>query len=147
MTQPDWNRLLKKFNRNPPALDVDVADFEAKSGVHLPEDYKAFLELSNGGEGFLGPEDEYAILWPINDIMYMNKVYAFTEYAPHLYIFGSNGGGEAFAFDRRSETLSIVAAPFIGFDEEDQTRPIAPDFVTFLEGMFPWGDIVDESSS
>jgi len=65
----------------------------------------------------------------------MNRSYQITEYAPGLLLFGSDGGGEAFAFDIRSGEESIVSVPFVGMDLH-LARPVARDFQTFLQVLF-----------
>jgi hypothetical protein len=50
-------------------------------------------------------------------------------------LFGSDGGGEAFAFDRRSEEQPIVRVPFIPLDLKE-VRAFAPTFDGFLEALF-----------
>jgi hypothetical protein len=47
----------------------------------------------NGGEGSVG--DTYVILWRIEELIEMSKAYDVAEYAPGLFLFGSDGGGEA----------------------------------------------------
>jgi hypothetical protein len=54
----------------------------------------------NGGEGFIG--ENYLRAWPVEDLIQSNKDYRVDEAAPGLFLFGSSGGGEAFAFDTRS---------------------------------------------
>ena len=65
----------------------------------------------------------------------MNKAYEVAEYAPGLLLFGSDGGGEAFAFDTRSATKPIVSVPFVGM-ELTVTRRLASNFTEFLEELF-----------
>jgi hypothetical protein len=47
--------------------------------------------------------------------MDFNEAYQTRKYAPGLFLFGSNGGGEAFAFDRRTNNC-VVNVPFVGMD-------------------------------
>jgi len=53
-------KLLAKFNCNAAAEVGSIGQVEAELGFDLPHDYKEFLLLANGGEGFI--EDAYAIL-------------------------------------------------------------------------------------
>ena len=132
MTPSDKDRLLAKFNCNPPA-GVSVRQFEAESRVRLPDDYAEFLQQANGGEGFIG--NAYFILWRVEELLEMNKAYQVAEYAPGLFLFGSDGGGEAFAFDTCSDAKPIVSVPFVGM-ELKMARPIASNFKAFLEELF-----------
>ncbi len=106
---------LKNFYGNPPASVFSLQRFEKVSGFKLPEDYQLFLQGTNGGEGYLNA-NQYAILWRLEDLLQMNESYQVPEYAPGLFAFGSNGGGEALAFDKRSKEQPIVRVPFVGMD-------------------------------
>src|SRR5579859_1697783 len=114
LSNSERERLLEKFNCGPPASQTSLHQFEAEARAHLPEDYVQFLQRCNGGEGFIGKA--YLILWPVEELVKMNKAYEVEEYASGVLIFGSNGGGEAFAFDMRSDTKPIVSLPFVGMD-------------------------------
>lgn len=87
----------------------------------------------NGGEGFIG--EAYVILWRLEELMDMNIGYEVADYAPGMFLFGSDGGGEAFAFDIRSDTRPIVSIPFLPMDVK-LARAVAPDFNGFLEKLF-----------
>lgn len=65
-----------------------------------------FLRRHNGGEGFIG--SNYLILWKAEEILPFNRDYEVERMAPDLLAFGSNGGGEAFAFDKREQSWPIV---------------------------------------
>jgi hypothetical protein len=130
MTIFDKGRLLLHFKGNPPASDSSCKQLEA----FLPLDYIGFLKEMNGGEGFVGA-NAYLILWRAEELVEFNKAYQVEEYAPGLFIFGSDGGGEAFAFDLRSDTRSIVSIPFVGMDV-GLIRPLSADFMGFLEKLF-----------
>src|SRR5438270_13821026 len=101
MSEADKYRMLSSFNCNPPADRERVEHVEAEFGVSLPGRYKSFLAKSNGGEGFVG--DAYVMLWRAEELLELNKAYQVADYGPGLLSFGSNGGGEAFAFDMRSD--------------------------------------------
>jgi hypothetical protein len=133
MSSAEKERLFAKFNGNPPSGAPAIRQFEIESGVRLPDDYAQFLQQVNGGEGFVG--NAYVILWRVEELLEMNRAYQVAEYAPGLFLFGSDGGGEAFAFDIRSDAKPIVSVPFVGMDL-NLARPVARDFKTFLEELF-----------
>ncbi len=134
MTTTALERLLLKFDRNEPASESAILDFETASGFQLPDDYRQFLLYSNGGEGFIG-QHAYAMIWPIEQVVSMNEAYQTAEYAPGLLVFGSDGGGEAFAFDVREDYWSVVSVPFVGMDLK-VAKSIASTFSEFLEELF-----------
>ena len=123
------DKLLAEFHGKPPASIAALA----RGGEHLrfplPDDYARLLQQMNGGEGFIGKN--YLQLWSVQDFMAQNTGTYYAEAAPGLLRFGSNGGGEAFAFDIRSMPPSIVMVPFIGMELE-VTIPIASSFDSFL---------------
>jgi SMI1 / KNR4 family (SUKH-1) len=136
MKNEDWSRLLAKFNGNVAVEDKDISKFESENGLKLPAEYHDFLKVADGGEGFIGT-GAYVILWTLDELAGLNDAYEVEEYAPGLFLFGSNGGGEAFAFDRRIPELPIVKVPFVGM-ELKQVRTIALTFGGFLKAMFEY---------
>lgn len=122
--------ILARFSGKAPTGPASIHEFQVASGLILPEDYAQFLQEVNGGEGFIGPQ-AYLILWPLEELQGLNEAYEVQEYAPGLFLFGSNGGGEAFAFDTRVAGNPIVTVPFVGMDRE-LARPMAPTFEEFL---------------
>ena len=125
--------LTKKFNVNPPASIDAIRQFEAESGVLLQEDYAAFLMQSNGGDGFIGRS--YASLWRVEELIERNRGYQVSEFAPGLLLFGSDGGGEAFAFDRRSDEQPVVRVPFTPL-ELKEVLAVATSFEGFIDALF-----------
>jgi hypothetical protein len=75
------------------------------------------------------------ILWRLEELLELNESYRIYEFARGLFLFGSNGGGEAFAFDMRSDQKLIVSMPYIGM-AIDSVHPICDDFEVFLSGDF-----------
>jgi hypothetical protein len=124
---------MSEFSGNPPVSAGVIAEFESASGLRLPPEYKLFLQSCDGGEGFIGP-NAYVIFWRIVELLEMNKAYQVEEYAPGLFIFGSDGGGEAFAFDTRESTMPIVSVPFVGMELE-LAKPIGETFNDFVENL------------
>jgi hypothetical protein len=100
MRRESLNQLLERFRRNAPAASANIEAFEREASVVLPSEYRQFLQVSDGGVGIIGPAG-YAMLWRVNDLLRSNREYEVAEYAPGLLLFGSNGGGEGFAFDLR----------------------------------------------
>ena len=118
-----------RFVANPPASRDAIDKVQTELKFPLPKSYTEFLLIANGGEGFI--PDSYVIFWRVENLVSRNAAYNVAEFAPGLFLFGSNGGGEAFAFDTCSKTCSIVSIPFVTMDKSD-ARPAAPDFLAFL---------------
>lgn len=125
--------IFDEFRSNLPAEAHDIDMVEQESGVRLPNEYLAFLKLRNGGEGFIG-KYSYAIFWKIGNLRSLNSAYEVETYAPGLCIFGSDGGGEAYAIDYADPTLPIVAVPFVGMDR-GLVRKIGSNFDEFLNAL------------
>lgn len=126
------------FHFAPDASEDDVKALVAAIRQRIPKDYPReipnnyflFLLTNDGGEGFVG--DEYFILWRAADLMLYNEAYEVTKHAPGLFIFGSNGGGEAYAFDLRDPGVPVVRVPFVGMSL-DFAEVIAENFEQLLE--------------
>jgi hypothetical protein len=130
-SQAMWKKFASRLRLTTPAVRSDISNAERSLGVIFPVDYVSFLEYSAGGEGVIG-DDTYVMLWPPEDIKHFNEMYEASLYAPGLLLFGSNGGGEAFAFDLRQQQLPIVAVPFVGMSL-DVVEQVAETFSVFLE--------------
>ncbi|UEP38553.1 SMI1/KNR4 family protein [Burkholderia ambifaria] len=122
---------MENWHWNEGASNQAVSDLISLIEIALPDDYLAFLKEHNGGEGFI--DNDYLMLWRAEDIIAFNKEYEVVEYAPGLLLFGSNGGGEAYAFDTRDSSMRIVQVPFIGMSLAD-IRPIADSLTALLSG-------------
>ena len=122
-------KLLKEFAAKDGAKEGVIAGVEAALQWQLPMDYKEFLEKANGGEGFIGKN--YLILWATEELTQFNNEYEVKDYAPGLVLFGSDGGGEGYAFDTRTTPAPIVQVPFIGMDLM-YARPMAVSFGEFI---------------
>jgi hypothetical protein len=132
--ETDMRRFIENLNRRPPATEEAISAFEKTSGKQLPTDYREFLKIANGGEGSIG-KNAYVILWGVDELAPMNQAYEVENYAPGLFIFGSDGGGEAYGFDTRNPQWTTVQVPFVGM-EWKLARPIAGSFQGFLEQLY-----------
>jgi cell wall assembly regulator SMI1 len=106
-----------------PANDIDA--LTSHPGFTLPDDYIAFLRQHDGGEGDLG--DDYVMLWKAAELGDFNREYQTDVFAPGIFLFGSNGGGEAYGFDLADPAMPVVSIPFVGMDLEQATE-VAPRF-------------------
>ncbi len=104
------------FVRNEPVTPASLQKCEMDLQVSLRDDYRAFMLQCNGGEGVIG--QGYLALWTIEELADLNRDYEVEESAPGLVVFGSDGGGEAFAFDYRDEARNYVRVPFVGMSLE-----------------------------
>jgi cell wall assembly regulator SMI1 len=129
----EWNLLLHQFGKNPPATQGAISNAEKALTAVLPADYVSFLQSMNGGEGPIGG-DAYAMFWQVEQLAEMNEGYEVNEYAPGLVLIGSDGAGEAFAFDMRQSPPSVVSVPFVGMDLE-YAETVGENFTEFLQKL------------
>jgi hypothetical protein len=54
---------------------------------------------------------------------------------PGLFLFGSNGGGEAYAFDTRENPWVVVQVPLIGMGDAASAIPLGGSFTEFLKNV------------
>ncbi len=93
----------------------DVETFLSSINFNLPEGFIDFLKQTNGADVNNG--QNYLLLWPLTDLLQLNKEYSVEEFAPDFFIFGSNGGETAYAIDKK--TGYIFEIPFIGMSNEN----------------------------
>jgi hypothetical protein len=73
-------------------------------------------------------------LWRAEGLLDFNRDYQTAELAPALFLIGSNGGGEEYAFDRTLDHLAVSTVPFIGMDYQYIER-LADSFSSFVMPM------------
>jgi len=123
----------QRFQPNPPASTEALASLGAALQKPLPEGYVAFLQRANGGEGFLG--ERYERLWRAEKLIEVNRDYNVAEFFLNLCLIGTDGGGEAYAFDVSGKDASVFEVPFIG--RPSDARAIANSFDSFLAELSP----------
>ncbi|MGE0133397.1 MAG: SMI1/KNR4 family protein [Blastocatellales bacterium] len=112
--------LVRQMGLNPGAKENEIRKLEAALRVELPHQYVEFMSYTNGVEGFIDP-DRYLVVWPIEEVEIMNKELAVDEFTPGLIFFGSDGGGEGYAFDARNDEMHIVEIPLVGMSLDEAT--------------------------
>lgn len=122
---------LKNFERRDGASDESILALERAIGMPVPADYAQCLRKFDGGEGLVG-DSLYLVLWGATEVARLNEAYQAKEYVPGLILFGSDGGGEAFAFDTRHSPWSVVQVPFVGLDLQD-AQHLANSFSEFIK--------------
>lgn len=130
---------LKKFTNNmeftSPTTKEVLEDIGRKLGITLPNQYIEFMLASNGAEGNIGT-NSYLAIWSAEQIVQLNEEYAVNEFTPGLVYFGSDGGGMAYAFDKRENDPPVVVEfPFESIHIED-AKLCGKTFVEFLEYMY-----------
>ena len=96
---------------------------------NLPEEYFRFLSWSHGGEGPLPDQPLWIVLDTVEDVIGAIRGRSFDEFFPGFLVFGSNGGGEAVAFDMRSGApYPIVCFDMTNINADETIRPLAGSF-------------------
>jgi hypothetical protein len=135
----DFRPFLSRLDAKSGVSDHSLAAFEASARISLPNDYLAFLRITNGATGWIG--SNYIRLWRLEDLLEKNKAYEVGTYCPTFFFFGSNGGGEAYAFNIEV-SMEVFMVPFIGNASQDALR-IAPSFSRFLETLHAQERLLD----
>jgi hypothetical protein len=128
----DKNMFLKfNFNSISDLSEIETLVTQKK----VSRDYLELLKLGNGGEGFIG--NEYLILYKNEDLVKINNQYEIEKYVPGIFIFGSNGGDEALAFDYRNDKIKYILIPFMF--EYDTIIELGKTIEEFLDRIYQNG--------
>ena len=103
------------IDRNDPPRSDEIDDFVKQITFNLPEGFIDFFKETNGAN--ITSDNSYVALWPVTDMLQLNEGYKVSEFAPEFFLFGSNGGGEAYAIEK--DTGYIFEIPFIVMAKED----------------------------
>ena len=107
-------KFFENFEKNLPIELVKIQEVAKAINLDLPSEYLEIFSFMNGGEGFIG--DNFCRLYPLDELVSLNESFSVKEFAPEIFIFGSNGGGEAFAFNIAESPYVIIKIPFIPMD-------------------------------
>jgi hypothetical protein len=121
----DFKTLRCRGRASREAIDA----VERAPGFKLPADYVEFVKACDGAEGEVGAH--WLALWPVSELQELNAAYGVAEFAPGLFIFATDGGNEAYAFDMRSEPMHVVNVPLVGLSVE-LADPYGESFTDFM---------------
>ncbi|MXN91466.1 hypothetical protein GR160_09515 [Flavobacterium sp. Sd200] len=93
-----------------------IRNFTESIDFKLPLDFLEFYKETNSAEIYTD-SGSYIVLWKLDDLLELNTQYKVNEYAPEYFIFGSDGGNEAYCIQKL--TGNIYQMPFIGMSNED----------------------------
>ena len=125
----------RNWHKKEPAGQKQLQDLIGNAVPGLPQEYIAFLQFSNGGQGSLGKNPGWFQLWAAEEVIELNKGYQIDKDLPGYFGFGSNGGGELFAFEIiQGQPWKIVMIPFIPM-EANEAITITNDFEEFIQAI------------
>ncbi|MCL2137595.1 MAG: SMI1/KNR4 family protein [Coriobacteriia bacterium] len=125
--------LVLSMDLNPPATERELNAVESELGMVFPPQYREFILESNGAEGMIG-ENSYLAIWSLEEIVPLNTNFKVNEFTPGLVFFASDGGGVAYAFDKRYANTPIVEIPDISIHIEE-AEPCGDTFEEFLQHL------------
>jgi hypothetical protein len=112
------------------ASEQELAEAERELDVELPTDYRAVMLRCDGGEADFG--STWISLWQVRDLAERNEGLKVAEFAPGFIYFGSDGGGEGYAWDLRVHGEPVyVVLPFVS-PEADAAITCGNTFDAFL---------------
>ena len=120
------------FEGNEGCSPEAVSALENEFGRKLPSELRDILMEADGLGGVIG--DHELQIWSVEEILAFNRANQVQKYFPAFLMFGSDGGGETYTLDYRTDPPSVVLVAAIGFDY-DSAIPIGSDFVSFLDRM------------
>jgi hypothetical protein len=97
----------------------------------LPEDYINFLQIYNGGSGFIG-KNSYVYLWSVDEIDKYNKGYCVEEFIPEIILIGSSGSEIAYGVNKDGRFIEV---PFIGMNY-NEIKIVASNFNDFVNYLY-----------
>jgi hypothetical protein len=120
-----------KIEKNSPPEHNEIAVFLKGIGFILPKGFMDFFKESNGAD--VSSDTSYVTLWPLTDMIQLNKEYNVDEYASNFFIIGSDGGDTAYAIEKT--TGYIFEMPFIGMSNDEAVFKFKgfDDFLEYLK--------------
>jgi len=107
------------FNRNAVAPLDALEVIQRVMNIEWPQDYIVFLQLADGGEGFIN--NDYLILYSSEKLVEYNRDFGFTKFLPSSLLIGSDGGGQGVVFDYRQTPPTLCLIPFETLSWDDKT--------------------------
>jgi hypothetical protein len=113
----------------PGAGPAEIEACEAALTISLPEEYKAFLRISNGFNDELGKG--YLILWSVDELSRADG-YEIFEFRADRFLIGSNGGPTAYGVIGKD----YVSIPFVFAGPwQDEVQVLGDTFDAFIAAI------------
>lgn len=123
------------------ATATELADLAAASGWPLPDDDLSFLQVSNGGEGELSVPPLWLVLHDAAFVTQGFRDASARAFFPGLLVIGSNGAGEAIAFELRDGAAAgIVCFDMTNSDLTESVQPVAASVMDLMALVVATGD-------
>ena len=123
----DWKTLE---GASPEAIGL----LKSVAPVELSQSYWSFLTFSNGGNGPLAVHPLWLVLYPAEEVAQIERDGTFLPFFDKLFVIGSNGAGEAVAFDLREKPpYPLVYFDMTNIDLSESVALIAPSFDAALD--------------
>ncbi|GJH40320.1 SMI1/KNR4 family protein [Capnocytophaga sp. HP1101] len=124
-------KYLKNWTHNPAIDTIQITSIEKLLNFSFPEDYRLFLQWSNGGEGYI--DESYLSLWKAEDLSVLNAEYQIQKYLSDKYIaIGTDGGGICYGFCKAKD-FAVFQCPLGDLDPVEAVI-IANSFEDFIKG-------------
>ena len=127
------------------ATEAELSDAESRLQVRFPTDYRKAMLICDGSDAEFS--SSWLARWKVKDLIERNAGYEASRYAPGLTFFGSDGDGEAYAWDWRAARKALyIVTPFIAPDP-DVAVPCVTNFEEFLAVLYagvPFTQAADE---
>ncbi|MBO9609555.1 MAG: SMI1/KNR4 family protein [Paenibacillaceae bacterium] len=131
---PELKKLIDTLDLNQPADLQMIRKAEEELAIHFPDEFIEFLQYSNGASGYVGESDNQLNVWGVYELKDEHTNYRVEKYAPGLVLFGSDGVGNAYAFDTRNANLPVVTIPFVPL-RLSEVKPCKPSFFDFIKAL------------
>jgi hypothetical protein len=122
----------RDWERAPGASADALKALRLAAPSHLPRAFFDFLAWSDGGQGPLAVQPLWFMLYPASETLGIWQRGEYAEHFPGLFVFGSNGAGEAIAFDLACDAPRVVYFDMTNVDLEESVVEIAPSMTDFL---------------
>ena len=116
---------------NPPATEEQIHEAETQLNFKFPDDYKEFLRITNGFDGFVN--NWYVVLESTENIYERHSGFC-AEFFPWAINVGGDGGGEMFVIDTRTFPFQYGVLPCIAAEED--FIPLGNTFEKFISRLY-----------
>ena len=116
------------FNEKPEAIISEI------NGMALPDDYLEFMSEHNGGEGPIG-KNSCGRFYRMEELQEVNDGYEVGKWWPGHIVFGTDGGGELWAYNPDKKIYCQIDSCNIEDDSGDTYMTISFSLEEFLLKM------------